>query len=57
MSPGFYWVKPTSRDPWQPAEFNGVTWWLIEWKCEVTDIFQIGEQIPVPEEYELSATQ
>jgi hypothetical protein len=52
---GYYWVKPDTDAIWEPA------WWYPIGKCwlllgytdvrQTSEIFEIGDQIEVPEKY------
>lgn len=48
--PGFYWVRYEGK--WEPAEWDGSRWWLINMDCPWTDAVmdQIGPRITPPGE-------
>lgn len=43
--PGYYWIR--RGDKWEPAEFDGSTWWMIGYdgKLRDRDIDEVGEKI------------
>jgi hypothetical protein len=53
LEEGFYWVKPSSHNKWEPAEWTGHEWFILAQGEEMvvySDISVIGERIQPPKE-------
>lgn len=50
IQPGFYWVRLSEGDDWEPALLDdGGSWWLTAGDVPLTSVFEIGPRLTPPE--------